>query len=286
VWAAMRIRFSWAVYSIGVFGFSVANILSFASFVDISIVINGSVTLDFPVLAFNWASSWAHAVWSEIIGLFWYTNVVFFTTIMLDVSLAKVLGVITDKLALLEVTELSSIIDLLSLTVIGVRASIIWVIRLFTWNLVIFACFYAETWTDFVVHVLSFWFTSWLDCATVGILSGWTANLSFFITITFADNGTKFTIVTWYWASTFVRNTNFVLGTEMKYKSIWAYSGWTLSTFDFVFSAYMVLFTRFACFVTSILTILPFVSCSLISSFLKLSVEGGKSTKDRMGQQC
>jgi len=286
VWTPMRIGFSWAVYSVGIFGFSVANILSFASLVNISIVINCSVTLDFPVLAFNWASSWAHAVWSEIIGLFWYTDVVFFTAVMFDVSLAKVLSVITDKLTLLEVTELSSVVDLLSLTVIWVRASIIWVIRLFTWNLVVFACFYTETWTDFIVHVLSFWFTSWLDSATVGILSGWTANLSFFITIAFADNGTKFTIVTWCWASTFVRNTNFVLGTEMKYKSVWAYSSWALSTFDFVFSTYVVLFTRFACFVTRVFAILPFVSCSLISSFLKLSVKGGESTKDRMGQQC
>ena len=87
-----------------------------------------------------------------------------------------------------------------SLTVIWMRAAIVWVIRLFACDLVVFTCFDAETWTDFVVHVLSLWFTSWLDCAAIGILSGRTANFSFFITIAFADNGTEFTIVTRNWA--------------------------------------------------------------------------------------
>ena len=200
MWTPMRIGFSWAVYSVGIFGFSVTNILSFASLVNISIVINCSVTLDFPVLAFNWASSWAHTVWSEIIRLLWYANIVFLAAIMSDVTFTKVLGIITDKLALLEITEFSSIVDLFGLTVIWMRTAIVWVIRLFAWDLVVFACFYTETWTDFVVHVLSFRFTSWLDGTAVGILSSRTANFSFFVTIAFADNGTEFTIVTWNWA--------------------------------------------------------------------------------------
>ena len=79
--------------------------------------------------------------------------------------------------------------------------------------------------------------------------------------------------------STFVRNTDFVLGTEMEYESIWAYSSWALSAFDFVISTYVVLFTRFACFVASVFAVLPFVSGTLISSFLKLPVEGGKSAR-------
>jgi len=173
---------------------------------------------------------------------------------------------------------------LFSLTVIWMRAAIVWVIRLFACDLVVFTCFYAETWTDFVVHVLSLWFTSWLDCAAIGILSGRTANFSFCVTIAFADNWTKFPIVTWYWTSTFVRNTDFVLGAEMEYESVWAYSSWALSAFDFIISTYVVLLTWFACFVASIFTVLPLVSSPLVSSFYKLPVEG--ISKDRMGQQC
>jgi len=241
VWASMRIGLSWAVNSVGIFSFGMADILSLTSLVDIPIVINGTVAFDFPVSTFNGASSRTHTVWGKIIRLLWYANIVFFTAVMSDVSLTKVLGIITDKLALLEITEFSSIVDLLSLTVIWVRTAIVWVIRLFACDLVVFACFYTETWTDFVVHVLSFRFTSWLDGTAVGIFSSWTANFSFFVTIAFADNGTEFTIVTWNWASTFVRNTNFVLVTEMENESVWAYSSWALSTFDFVFSTYVVL---------------------------------------------
>ena len=79
--------------------------------------------------------------------------------------------------------------------------------------------------------------------------------------------------------SAFVRNADFILGTEVEYKSVWAYSCWTFSTFDFVFSTYVVLFTRFACFVASVFAVLPLVSGTLISSFLKLPVEGGKSAR-------
>merc|ERR1719259_1183807 len=135
----MRVRFSWAEYSISIFSFGVTDILSLASLMNISVVINGSITFDFPVLAFNWTSSWAHTVWSEIIRLFWYANIVFFAAIMSDVTFTKVLGIITDKLALLQVTEFSRVINLLSLTVIRVRTAIIWIIRLFTWNFIIFA---------------------------------------------------------------------------------------------------------------------------------------------------
>ena len=110
------------------------------------------------------------------------------------------MGIITDKLALLEITEFSRVINLFSLTVIWMRTAIVWVIRLFACDFVVLTCFYAETWTDFVVHVLSLWFTSWLDCAAIGILSGRTAYFSFSVTITFADNWTQFPIVTGYWA--------------------------------------------------------------------------------------
>merc|ERR1719188_521831 len=214
----MGIRFSRTENSIDIFSFGMANILTLATLVNITVVINCSVTFDFPVLAFNWTSSWAHTVWSEIIRLFWYANIVFFAAIMSDVTFTKVLGIITDKLALLKITEFSRVINLFSLTVIWMRAAIVWVIRLFACDFVVFTCFYTETWTDFVVHVLSLWFTSWLDCAAIGILSGRTANFSFFITIAFADNWTQFPIVTGYWASTFVRNTDFVLGAEMEYE--------------------------------------------------------------------
>ena len=84
--------------------------------------------------------------------------------------------------------------------------------------------------------------------------------------------------------STFVRNTDFVLGAEMEYESIWAYSSWALSAFDFIISTYVVLFTWFTCLVASIFTVLPLVSSPLVSSFYKLPVEG--ISKDRMGQQC
>jgi len=78
----MGVRFSWAEYSISIFSFGVTDILSLASLVNISVVINGSVTFDFPVLAFNGAGSWAHTVWGEIIRLFWYANIIFFATVM------------------------------------------------------------------------------------------------------------------------------------------------------------------------------------------------------------
>merc|ERR1712076_181307 len=281
----MRIRLTWTEYSISIFSFCVTDILSLTSLVNISIVVNGSVAFDFPILAFNWTSSWAHAIRGEIIRLFWYADVVFFAPIMLKVSFTKVLGVIANKLALLKVTEFTRISDLLSLTIIWMRTSIVWVIRSFTWDLIIFTCFYTETRTDFVEHVRSLWFAGWLDQATICIFSGWTANFCFIITIAFADNWTQFPIITGYRTSTFVRNTDFVLGAEMEYKSVWAYSSWTFSALDFVISTYVVINTRFTCFIASVFAVLPFVSGPLISSLLKLSVEGSKSTKDRMGQQ-
>jgi len=137
--ATMGIRLSRTKDSINIFSLGVANILTLATLVNITVVINCSVTFDFPVLAFNWTSSWAHTVWSEIIRLFWYANIVFFAAIMSDVTFTKVLGIITDKLALLQVTEFSRVINLLSLTVIWVRTAIIWIIRLFAWNFIIFA---------------------------------------------------------------------------------------------------------------------------------------------------
>ena len=98
-WASMRatmgVRFSRAEHSIDIFSFGMANILTLATLMNISVVINCSITFDFPVLAFNWTSSWAHAVWSEIIRLFWYANIVFLAAIMSDVTFTKVLGIIT-----------------------------------------------------------------------------------------------------------------------------------------------------------------------------------------------
>ena len=85
--------------------------------------------------------------------------------------------------------------------------------------------------------------------------------------------------------STFVRNTDFVLGTEMEYESIWAYSSWALSTFDFIFRTYVMLFTWLTCFVASIFTILPFVTSTLISPFLKLPIKWVSSRYNTIGYQ-
>ena len=107
-----------------------------------------------------------------------------------NVSFTKMLCIITHKLTLLEITEFSSIINLFSLTIVWMRTAIIWVIRLLAWNFIVFTRFNTETWADFIVHVLSFWLTCWLDCAPVSIFTRWTANFRFIVTIAFTDHRT------------------------------------------------------------------------------------------------
>jgi len=80
----MRSGIGWTIDTSFVFSFYVTDILSLATLVDGVGIINGTVTKNFTILAFNWASSWAEL--SFVAGLSQDTNIFFLASVFINIT--------------------------------------------------------------------------------------------------------------------------------------------------------------------------------------------------------
>jgi len=138
----MRGGFGWTVYTIFVFGFYVADVLSFASLVDSVGVIDSSVTKNFTILALNWASS--RAEFSFVAGLSQDADIFFFASVFIDISFAQMSGFCAFKRALLVGADVSIMVLLFWEAIFGLLATV-WMRFYWAFNFIIFAFDWAET---------------------------------------------------------------------------------------------------------------------------------------------
>ena len=179
----MRSGVGRTVYTDFVFSFYVAYILAFTSLIHGVGVVNCSVTKDFSILAFNWASSWAK--FSFIAGLSQNAYIFFLASVFINTSFTQMSGFCTFEWTLLVGADVSLMILLFRDAIFGLCAAI-WKRIVLTLEFSFFAFNFTKSITEFVIIIESF-----VNADIVLLASSGSFLYSTFDLIFSAFNGTK-----------------------------------------------------------------------------------------------